>query len=520
MVLQTIRRLVLGQTRWAPNYPIDPTDTVLPVFYFDDTPLLRNYVQCSTLRFNDVLDAAMLRESLSQLIALPGWRKLGGRVRMNSKYKLEIHIPKTFSSQRPAFGFHHTTFDTSIDEHPLASRLPKPTPEKPSIHNQHSDFNTFEVPPDTPLCLDDYLKSDHPQLTLHIVSFTDATLVSICWPHIAVDGISLAHIGHAWSISLAGRVSEIPSMLSANDDPMANAGRDSSCTEQHPLEKQQITGWRMYLFAFYYVLDLLWWRTIETKVLFLPKTFVKDLRDQALSSLSKERPAPFVSESDAIVAWLTVAVTSTLFPSGSNRSVTIGNAYDLRGRAPSLFPVSNGKGAYIQNAVFPCWAIVPAKKVHNRDEDTLGSIALAVRRSIQEQTTEASIHAQARLTRDSLEVSGIPPMFGDVNQFTIHFASVRADLAESLDFRPAIKSVFRSSERQNPTKSVWAASPGHPVYYHIKCISPNNILARNYSLITKTSTGDYWINGNCPPEVWKLMESMISDFVPWLHGQG
>lgn len=83
MVLQTIRRLVLGQTRWAPNYPIDPTDTVLPVFYFDDTPLLRNYVQCSTLRFNDVLDAAMLRESLSQLIALPGWRKLGGRVRMN-----------------------------------------------------------------------------------------------------------------------------------------------------------------------------------------------------------------------------------------------------------------------------------------------------------------------------------------------------------------------------------------------------------------------------------------------------
>ena len=84
MALQTIRRFVLGQTRQPSSYPTNPTDTILPVYYFDDTPLLRNYVQCSTLRFNDALDAEMLRESLSRVIALPGWRKLGGRVRMNA----------------------------------------------------------------------------------------------------------------------------------------------------------------------------------------------------------------------------------------------------------------------------------------------------------------------------------------------------------------------------------------------------------------------------------------------------
>ena len=83
MALQAIRRFVLGQTRQSSNYPTNPTDTILPVYYFDDTPLLRNYVQCSTLRFNDVLDAEMLKESLSRVIALPGWRKLGGRVRMD-----------------------------------------------------------------------------------------------------------------------------------------------------------------------------------------------------------------------------------------------------------------------------------------------------------------------------------------------------------------------------------------------------------------------------------------------------
>ncbi|OBS25069.1 hypothetical protein FPOA_05604 [Fusarium poae] len=432
----------------------------------------------------------MLRDSLSRVIALPGWRKLGGRIRINVRANLH----------------------RCIDEHPLSSKLPRPTLEKPSIQGQLSEFNTLGVPPGTPLCLDDYLKSDHPQLTVHIVSFTDATLVSICWPHIAVDGMSLAHLGHAWSLALAGRVLEVPLMLSANDDPLANAGRDSTFTGPHPLEKQQITGWRTYIFAFYYILDLIWWRTVESRVIFLPKTVAKELRDQALSSLRKEHPAPFLSEPDAIVAWLTIVVISALFPKGSNRSVTIGNAYDLRGRATSLFPVPNDKGAYIQNAVFPCWTIVPAKIAHKRDEDTLGSIALAVRSSIQGQTTEASIHAQARLTRDALDLSGIPPLFGNVNQFTIHFASVRVNLAESLDFRPAIKSDLGSMEHKYSAKNVWTASPGHPVYYHIKCISPNNMLARNYSLIAKSSAGDYWINGNYPPEVWKLMEPMLQRF--------
>jgi hypothetical protein len=155
---------------------------------------------------------------------------------------------------------------------------------------------------------------------------------------------------------------------------------------------------------------------------------------------------------------------------------------------------------------------VPANTVHNRDEDTLGSIALAVRNSIQEQTTEASIHAQARLTREALDLSGVPPLFGDSNQFTIHFASVRANLAESLDFGPAIESKPHNINGKPPATNAWAPSPGRPVYYHIKCISPNNMLARNYSLITKTSTGDFWINGSYSPEVWKLMQSMLLNF--------
>ncbi|KAJ4251543.1 hypothetical protein NW762_011533 [Fusarium torreyae] len=506
--MQTLRRAVLGQTRQPPNYPINPTDTVLPVYYFDDTPLLRNCVECWTLRFHDPLDAEMLRESLSRVLVRPGWRKLGGRIRMSKKEKLEIHVPEAFTPERPALGFHHDVFDVSIDEHPLASTLPQPTPGRLSLQAKRSEFASLGVPAGTPLSIGDYIKSDHPQLTLHVVSFTDATLVSLCWPHIAVDAMSLRDLGVAWSLVLAGRESGIPPMLSAGEDPMARAGYDLAFTKPHVLENQVIKGWRMWLFAIYYIFELLWWRTIESRAVFLPRKNVQKLRDQALASLtSTSSPPPFISEGDVVAAWLTVMVSSAVFPKGTNRSFRVGNAYDLRGRAPSLFP--DDKGAYVQNAVFPTWTSILARSMNS--DDALGIVALAIRNSIIQQTTEAMIHAQARLTREFLEYSGIPPMYGDASAFTCHFTNwSKANFFEAVNFEPAIisKSSNRNDAKSSARNDEWEpAAPGHPVYYHIIGVSPNNMLSRNASIISRTPGGDYWINGNYPPEVWKLIES-------------
>jgi hypothetical protein len=75
-------------------------------------------------------------------------------------------------------------------------------------------FRELGVPPNAPVCLDDYLTSDLPQMTLNVVSFTDATLVSLCWPHIAADAMSLRDVATAWNLVLAGLQSEITPMLS------------------------------------------------------------------------------------------------------------------------------------------------------------------------------------------------------------------------------------------------------------------------------------------------------------------
>lgn len=60
-----------------------PTDEVLPTHFLDDTPGNRSFVLVWTLRFNDVLDPDMLHSSLTRLLEMKGWRKMGGRLRLN-----------------------------------------------------------------------------------------------------------------------------------------------------------------------------------------------------------------------------------------------------------------------------------------------------------------------------------------------------------------------------------------------------------------------------------------------------
>jgi hypothetical protein len=301
-------------------------------------------------------------------------------------------------------------------------------------------------------------------------------------------------------------------MLSSGDDPMGQAGNDPAFTKPHSLVQQQVNGWRIYLFAFFYVLDLIWWRKMESKTIFLPRKNVEQLRNEAIESLNENGSPPFISEGDTIISWLSILIASALFPRGSNRPFTIGNAFDLRGRAPSLFPAGSDQGAYVQNAIFPGWTVIPPDSMHHRKHNALGNIALALRTTIQEQTTEESIHAQARLTRESLDLSGIPPLFGDANSFYLQFTNwSKCNFFKAIDFSAAItgKSNFVTAQKASSSWQSSALTRGRPVYYHILGISPNNVLGRNISIISKTPNGDYWIDGSYPPEVWKTMESII-----------
>ncbi|KAK2051371.1 hypothetical protein LY76DRAFT_675569 [Colletotrichum caudatum] len=218
--MEWLSRLIAGRKARRACPDRIPTDEVLPVFFFDDTPMLRNAILCWTMRFNDVLDPLKLRQSLEMLLRRDdGWRKLRGRIRLDATTgkRLEIHVPLSSDTHRPAVTYYsHVAFQMAIDEHPLASQLPQPTVSTSLQANHGIDLAAeLGLGPAAPHTMNDFLTTDAPQLSLHVVSFQDATLVSLTWPHIATDGMGMGHLVHPWSLVLAGRHDEVPPMLAA-----------------------------------------------------------------------------------------------------------------------------------------------------------------------------------------------------------------------------------------------------------------------------------------------------------------
>jgi hypothetical protein len=65
------------------------SDDVYPVHMLDNSKTLRSIVVTWTLCFNDSLDADNLHASLSKLLEIGDWRKVGGRLRLQVSFLLD-----------------------------------------------------------------------------------------------------------------------------------------------------------------------------------------------------------------------------------------------------------------------------------------------------------------------------------------------------------------------------------------------------------------------------------------------
>jgi hypothetical protein len=77
-------------------------DDIYPAHMLDDTKTLRGIVVTWTLRFNDVLDPEKLHSSLSKLLELGDWKKVGGRMRLNVSMPSIYFVTATEFSRKMA----------------------------------------------------------------------------------------------------------------------------------------------------------------------------------------------------------------------------------------------------------------------------------------------------------------------------------------------------------------------------------------------------------------------------------
>ncbi|KAM3089601.1 hypothetical protein ACMFMG_001185 [Clarireedia jacksonii] len=470
------------------------TDDVFPVHPFDDIKTFRRIMLGWTMRFNDVLDAEKLHDSLTKLLQIGDWRKLGGRYRLTPNGKLAVHVPREFTLERPAVRFSQCKFDIPIAEHPLASQLPIAT-NQPFTQTTTNKFRSFVARADAPKTVDDLLHRDEPLISLHITSFLDATLVGLLVPHTMTDIMGISAIMEAWTLILAGRHAEVLQLHGARDDIIDEIIKFSD-DEQQPLilASEEITGLNLLRMGYHFFRDLYLGPKPQAKTIYLPQWFVSQLWQRANEDLSPthtgEKP-PFISEGDVLAAWIAHAVADS--PSSQHRPIDAFVIADFR-RLKSFF---TPRIPYVQNLLVYTHALFSVKEV---SQSTLGHCAYKIRKDIQQQVTEHQVSTWLRKLK-TLGYPAIPPLFGKPDSVILVITNwTKANFFEVVDFSPAIVRSETLIDRSMNLR-------GKIVYHNSQVMVNDRYQRRNFvNVLGKDLAGNYWLKASLTPDTWKNLE--------------
>jgi hypothetical protein len=401
-------------------------------------------------------------------------------------------VPEKFDEQRPSFTYSHIKYDTRIQDHPLASRLPRAT-TRPAVVSQPAEFKSLGRTDATPTRLEDYLYSDLPQLCLHIVSFDNATLVTISWPHTLFDAMGRLALLNAWSLVLADREDEVLPFYGFDFDPLASLG--SSPTEEFLLAKYVLAGLNKIIFIMRYVFELLWYRSESYRAVCLPAASMASLRATALADLAAENPSsetPFLSDGDVLSAWWARLIVRSLLPATSTKTIALRNVYGLRSLlSKDLLPADK---AYVSNAVLSVIAMLPASDFFTK---SLGFLAGEVRRSIREQGTRAQQENAAAISRERGIIAG-------PNSQMVIFSNWTKGRFFEFDCSPVVVKVGIPLEER-------ANSLGRPSYLHANsCV--NGFSPRFATpIFGKDEAGNYWLGSTLRTGTWEKIEKRLAE---------
>jgi hypothetical protein len=485
--------------------PRQVEDDVYPVFTLDDNETLRGIIVTWTLRFNDVLDAEKLHKSLWRLLESGDWRKLGGRLHMRADKKLEVHVPRNFTSARPPVRYSHTVHSTSIHDNALGQDLPSVSAAG-VFQDGPRKFQAFAVPEDNPKTPADYLKGDVPQISLHITSFTDATLIGLSWPHTLMDVMGQQALLHAWSLVINDKDSEVPAVLGAREDAvqqvLEDARANSKASEPLALQSQRLTTFGMIGFGLRFAWGLLREPAAEEHGMCLKRQDIDAMVREAQADLDAATPAggerPFVSEGDVLTAFFVRALARAL---PSPRPIIALHALNLRFRIPSF---AKAAGVFLQNMAIGAFLLLGASGATG----SLGDVALANRKCLAEQATESQalaylneVFPQPGIQKPALDPARL--LFGPSDGLLVPFTNwTRANFAKTADFLGAVVKAGDTSEsRKNP--------PGTLVHHHASSMVVSAGAKNVFVLLGEDHASNHWITASLLPMTWVSIEREI-----------
>ncbi|KAG9088982.1 hypothetical protein FRC07_012438 [Ceratobasidium sp. 392] len=340
---------------------------VEPVSFMDAHSGGAHLMLTVALTFSGVLDEDRVRAASSSLAR--AWPMLGCRVRriVPEIPSFELLIPEAEYAAMNTTVSHISKF---LHE---TTSLPHRTS---TISTQRLDRNsTLFYPPSLPIHTSayEYIPDTTPQpgFHLHISILTDATILSLTFPHVLMDASGASTVMRSLLRSING--TDVLPCLEHDPWPSVLA----SPTEDGEV---QLEGWTTYgpaefaLGAKVEQSDLEKDGAISQRTIYFPREEIERLKDQAMRDLKAVgKEVEFVSSGDVIVAWLYKQFYGDEIydPTRPSRLLYI---LDARLRLPSHFPPSK---VYLRNSYIVAAApLMENKKVR---DVSLGELAGVVR---------------------------------------------------------------------------------------------------------------------------------------------
>ncbi|KAL1994267.1 hypothetical protein VTN49DRAFT_2936 [Thermomyces lanuginosus] len=458
-----------------------PTDTVLPFRYFDGQKIKK------------------LRGAFARLLEMDGWKTLGARLRMNSKGKLEYHLPAMFTEDRPSFIYSFEHFGSSIAEHPIGSRLPRGG-NKPMIFGGADKYSALLGDPRIPLSYKDWINLDIPQLGLRIVTFNDATCVTITFLHSLTDAVGFLAILRGWIAILHGKEDEVPPFVGLENDPLLLAVKKPP--PRWVLADKVLRGFPLLVYGVRTMFQSHWYKN-DVRKIFLPAKKMEQMYQDALEELAKQNPdpgeVPFISENDVFSAWWAKLLMRVQRPA-ADRTINVMNAFDCRGVLTEMGLIPSPDVGLITNAVNGIWTVLSARQVL---EEPLGSLALQIRRSLEQQRTVEQVRASLAEAKDANDRTGYSYIVGDSGMMLVIISSWQKAKFFTFDFSPAVIKVGTPlGKRDNQL--------GCASYICVRGATGGGMTVVNGGAVTgKDEKGNIWFNFRLRSDLWASVEEQL-----------
>jgi len=392
--------------------------------------------------------------------------------------------------------------DQSIGDHPLASQLPT-TPgsslKRPTLFPGSDYFHELVTAPGHATKFSSWLETDLPALSVHVVSFADATLLSLSWSHVFLDGMGRQSLLKAWIAVLNGREDDIPPFVPFHVDPAESLAKDGK-PRSHALYKYGLTGFWFALFVLGYIYELVVHSAEASRMICCPGPWVENLRQQAIAdaiaSGNGEKDL-FLSHGDVLLAWWTKVLTKAQNLS-SSQPINIMNVTNLRGLFPDRLP-ENTEAAYISNAAISSHTFATSGGLATT---SVGELALRLRRDLQEQRTPEQARHFVAWQHESIKQTGRSPLIGSWNQINVGFSNWHRARFFDMDFSGAVLRPGKPLEKR-PNKlgqPSLVLTDGHADGFSVRNIGP---------LIGKDAAGNWWIQCSLRAGAWSHVEKQL-----------